>query len=135
MTVFAVWPQLNVLSNGALVLSSGRPGLGFWVSSPKPDGEAWVGYDVEKEHDRLAPTDPFDSGTTPSYTRQAGIHGSTTSYTGLAEAEPGVVLLAYDKTGAVGDIQRVYSMRIDVRAKFDDADCTSTPRRRTALWR
>merc|ERR1712162_49067 len=40
MTVFAVWPQLNVLSNGALVLSSGRPGLGFWISSSKPDGEA-----------------------------------------------------------------------------------------------
>jgi hypothetical protein len=38
-TPYAVWPQLLVLSNGALVLASGRPGIGFWVS-PHADG-AW----------------------------------------------------------------------------------------------
>ena len=76
---------------------------------------------------RAESTSDSGSGTT-SYTRQTGTHGSTTSYTGLAEAEPGVVLLAYDKTGAVGDIQRVYSMRIEVRAKFDDAAAPAKPR-------
>lgn len=47
---------------------------------------------------------------THNYTSGSG----TTSYTGLAEVEPGVVLLAYDKIGAgrVGAIQKVYSMRI-----------------------
>jgi hypothetical protein len=82
-TVFAVWPQLLLLSNGALVLASGRPGIGFWVS-PKADGTSWVGYDVEAEHSQLLPSDPWD-----------GAHGTgTTSYTGIAEVEPGVVLLA-----------------------------------------
>jgi hypothetical protein len=102
--VFAVWPQLLRLSNGALVLASGRPGIGFWLS-PKADGAGeWIGYDVEGEHNRLVPQDTYTNGS------------STTSYTGIAEVEPGVVLLAYDKLGSGGDaaIQSVYAMRITV---------------------
>ena len=45
--VYAVWPQLLLLSNGALVLASGRPGIGFWVS-PDADGASWIGCDVEQ---------------------------------------------------------------------------------------
>ena len=105
--VFAVWPQLLTLSNGALVLASGRPGIGFWVSAAGFGENDWVGYDIEAEHSRLLPADPWDSA-----------HGTgTTSYTGIAEVEPGVVLLAYDKTsgsGRSGDVQKVYSMRIVV---------------------
>ena len=39
-------------------------------------------------------------------------------WTGIAEVEPGVVLLSYDKVGArrVGDVQKVYAVRITVRA-------------------
>ena len=33
MIPYAVWPQLLLLSNGALVLGSGRPGIGFWCVS------------------------------------------------------------------------------------------------------
>lgn len=101
--VYSVWPQLLRLSNGALVLASGRPGIGFWVSSDA-GGEAWVGHDVQAAHSRLVPTDPYDD---PS---------ETTSYTGIAEVEPGVVLLSYDKVGArrVGDVQKVYAVRINV---------------------
>ena len=105
-TVFAVWPQMLLLSNGALVLASGRPGIGFWVS-PNADGASWIGHDVEAEHSRALPSDPWDAA-----------HGTgTTSYTGIAEVEPGVVLLAYDKTsgaGRSGDVQKVYSLRISV---------------------
>jgi hypothetical protein len=106
--VFAVWPQLLVLSNGALVLASGRPGIGFWVS-PEADGARWVGYDVEAEHSRNLPSDPWDAA-----------HGDgSTEYTGIAEVESGVVLLAYDKTsgaGRSGNVQKVYSVRIKVGA-------------------
>ena len=44
-------------------------------------------------------------------------HSGTTSYTGLAEVEPGVALLVYDKTsgsGRSGAVQKVYSVRIKV---------------------
>lgn len=95
-----------LLSNGALVLASGRPGIGFWVS-PEADGARWIGYDVEAAHSKNLPSDPWDSK-----------HGTgTTSYTGIAQVEPGVVLLAYDKTsgaGRSGDVQKVYSVRIHV---------------------
>jgi hypothetical protein len=39
-------------------------------------------------------------------------------HAGIAEVEPGVVLLAYDKTsgsGRSGDVQKVYSVRITVK--------------------
>ena len=55
---------------------------GFWVS-PNADGADWVGWDVEAEHSKRLPSDPWDAA-----------HGTgTTSYTGIAEVEPGVVLL------------------------------------------
>jgi hypothetical protein len=57
VTVFGVWPQLLLLSNGALVLASGRPFLCFWVS-PKGDGATWVGYDVLTFHNDNYPSDP-----------------------------------------------------------------------------
>lgn len=90
------------------MLASGRPGIGFWVWFPKAGvGVDWIGYDIEAEHSKNLPADPWDA-----------THGSvTTSYTGIAEVEPGVVLLSYDKRGGRGqssDVQKVYSMRIMV---------------------
>ena len=88
------------------MLASGRPGIGFWMSR-KADGVDWIGYDIEVEHSKHFPLDPWDP-----------VHGSvTTSYTGIAELEPGVVILTYDKRGGrgrTGDVQKVYSMRITV---------------------
>jgi hypothetical protein len=37
----AVWPQLKVLSNGVLMLTAGRPGIGLWIS-PSADGTVLV---------------------------------------------------------------------------------------------
>ena len=48
-TAWAVWPQLLRLTNGALVLTAGRPGIGLWVS-PAADGAEWVHYDLELAH-------------------------------------------------------------------------------------
>ena len=82
---------------------------GFWVSAGGSGEDDWLGYDVEAEHTKLLPSDPWDAA-----------HGTgTTSYTGMAEVEPGVVLLAYDKrsgAGRSGKVQKVYSMRITVTA-------------------
>ena len=44
----SVWPQLNLLSNGVLMLASGRPGIGFWLApTVNPEGALWIGYDVQ----------------------------------------------------------------------------------------
>ena len=104
---YAVWPQLKLLSNGVLVLASGRPGIGFWIApTANPENVTWIGYDVQAQHTKHFPNDPWTEAD------------GTTSYTGIAEAEPGVVLLAYDKIGKnrVGNIQKVYSVRIAVNA-------------------
>jgi hypothetical protein len=52
----------------------------------------------------------------------AGTSSGTTSYTGIAEVDPGVVLLAYDKIGAdrKGDVDKVYAMRITVAAPSNE---------------
>jgi hypothetical protein len=102
---YAVWPQLKLLSNNVLVLASGRPGIGFWLlPTANPENATWIGYDVQAQHTKHCPGDPFTAAD------------GTTSYTGIAEPEPGVVLLAYDKIGKnrVGAVQKVYSVRITV---------------------
>jgi hypothetical protein len=101
--MYGVWPQLLRMSNGALVLASGRPGIGLWISTAG-DGAEWSGFDVQAMHNLNLPSDPFTN------------ESETTSYTGLAEVEPGVVLLAYDKVGAArrGNLQKVFSVRVAV---------------------
>ena len=53
---------------------------------------------------------------TASFGTPVLIGSSNISAPGIAEPEPGVVLLAYDKIGKnrVGNIQKVYSVRIAV---------------------
>jgi hypothetical protein len=108
--VKGVWPHLLVLSNGALVLSSGKSELAWWVSSVTKNGtmtgSCW-NYAG------------FGSGTTP-YGRGIG----TSGYTGLAEIEPNTILLTYDQLpvgqpGAVPGNQTVYSTRTNVTLKRD----------------
>eukprot|EP00729_Bicosta_minor_P011178 gene11178-27960_t len=102
---WAVWPQLITLSNGVVVLSSGRPGIGLWVLPD--DGnvtQPWAYYNIATVHNRLVASNPtlpvswqYDSvmdnivnASSPGY----GPNGpETTSYTGMAEVEPNVVLL------------------------------------------
>jgi len=112
---FAVWPQAKVLSNGVLVVSSGRPGIGFYLSpSPNPEGATWLVANVTAEHTKNLPADPWLDGD------------QTTSYTSMAEVAPGAVLHAYDKRrgcvdcngekGVGGKTEKVYSVRINVTA-------------------
>ena len=144
MPAWAVMPQLQLLSNGILVLSSGRPGLKLWArptTRGSADDNLWSMFDIALEHNnRVASSQLKFYGHTLNATcvgesATACGHGDTTctrctpasdppqttAYTGLAEVEPGVVLLAYDKIGAgrVGALQKVYSMRITVKTGDD----------------
>ena len=47
-----VWPQLLPLSNGALTLATGRPGITFWTS-PGATADCWDYTDVIAEHNKL----------------------------------------------------------------------------------
>ena len=59
---WSVYPRLLRLSNGAVLLSSGRPGIGLWVSSDG-HGDEWTYHNIAGEHNLLLPTTP------PSYTQ------------------------------------------------------------------
>ena len=104
-SAWAVWPQLLLLSNGVLVLTSGRPGLGLWVSA-KGDGGEWEFHNVAAAHNSFI-IDPLSDplaftakvANVTSHTSPAAVANGrqTTAYTGLAEVSPGVVLLTYDR--------------------------------------
>ena len=43
---------MQVLENGALLISGGRPGLNLWAS-PDGFGKTWESYDIPTEHNKL----------------------------------------------------------------------------------
>lgn len=53
MPAWAVMPQLQLLSNGVLVLTSGRPGLRMWARPTiggAADDNSWSAFDLALEH-------------------------------------------------------------------------------------
>jgi len=100
--LWSVWPQAVLMGSGVLAVSSGRPGVGLWLSA-SGDGAAWEYHNVIAQHNNHVPperrypsayanvskaTDPDSCDTS---------HCMTTAYTGLVEAEPSTLLLAYDR--------------------------------------
>ena len=108
MPAWAVMPQLQLLSNGILVLSSGRPGLKLWArptTRGSADDNLWSMFDIALEHNnRVASSQLKFYGHTLNATcvgesATACGHGDTTctrctpasdppqttAYTGLAE--------------------------------------------------
>ena len=98
-SAWAVWPQLLLLSNGVLLLSSGRPGLGLWVSHDG-SGASWDdSYNIASEHNRhFPPPSPLAfsplSANITSRTSPDSNPAQTTSYTSLVEIAPNVAHLA-----------------------------------------
>ncbi len=137
--VWSVWPQLEVLPNGIIVASSGRPSLAMWWSASSDAAVAgnWTYQNVASKHNALLPnkaswhynqmnvdcpqwTEPenqCDSCWEPAKhcARQ------TTSYTALhlleasSDAQNATVLLSYDRcdvpTYTVTLFQRVLDYR------------------------
>jgi hypothetical protein len=108
MPAWAVMPQMQLLSNGILVLSSGRPGLKLWArptAGGSADDNSWSAFDLASEHNDRVPDPRWKfSGYTLNATCAGGSatacgHGDTTctmcspasdppqttAYTGLSE--------------------------------------------------
>jgi len=78
--VLGVDPDLTVMKNGVAVLTYGRPGI--WIAfSPDGTGRKWV--------NRI----------------HIDYEGSTWSYTGVREVEPGKLLMVWDEQNVVRDGQ------------------------------
>ena len=123
--IWSVWPQVQVLPNGVLVATSGRPGLGLWWASDGV-GDSWQYLNLAAVHNSLLTNAPRDSYYRELTVKQnqscnvacpscwcrppcqppvpkAGCARETTSYNGLTvvDASPDqanvTVVVAYDR--------------------------------------
>ena len=107
LPAWGVLPQVKRLSNGALVISCGRPGLFIWFSTD-PRGEHWEPFDLMAHHNEemgeAHQISPGKYGLEPVNREQYyTVHHNfdqpdqTTSYTSMLEVEPGRLLIVYDR--------------------------------------
>ena len=109
---WSVFPRLLQLHGGAIVITSGRPGLGLWVNQAGDAGD-FEFISVPKVHNSLL------NDTTlhyrPEYAAISNMHNNSqfgpqsdtwkfgesamqsSGYTSLTEVEPDVVLYTYDR--------------------------------------
>jgi hypothetical protein len=118
LPAYSVEPRLVRLANGAIALSTGRPGLHLWLTTdPKAAADSWQDIDVAAQHDlwcavpscKILPRDPSkpDGGW------------NSTAYTGLVQVAPNKLLLLYDRGPEGGpkdseDLTRLFVMPIEV---------------------
>jgi hypothetical protein len=144
LPAFSVMPSLIRTANGAIALSSGRPGIGLWIS-PDPRGSSWQRIDVVAYHNTREPDPSYrissrlwgDAASfreNPLYPRgpkrdaknnsEGKITWETTSYTKLAEVAPNRLLLIYDRDAVIRppdrppsgpqDVSRVFVLPIEI---------------------
>ncbi len=144
-STWAVAPNLVALPSGAVVLTSGRPGIGLWVTSfpnRTSDAHTWDYHNVLAAHNEQVGQSAFaypDVDTTVEnasshdsswIVNAANPHGShdmrrssSTSYTGLIALDDETLLLSYDRLasgwsgppGRLGDADRVFAMRVTIK--------------------
>lgn len=87
--VFSVQPCLQVLKNGAVVLSGGRPGLFLWINR-EGDGKKWQRVDMRANHNACQPDDAITKVTTEG-------DSNTTAYTRIVQTGDNELLYVYDR--------------------------------------
>ncbi len=107
LPAWSVLPDIVRLSNGVLVISTGRPGLFLWFSTD-PRGQNWQPFDVMAHHnavmDKAHHISPGKYGL-EAVTREQyyTVHhdfdepDQTTSYTSILEVAPNRLLMVYDR--------------------------------------
>lgn len=88
LPAFSVEPWLRQLSNGTIIISTGRIGINLWLSTD-PRGESWQKIDIVAHHNQWAP------GSEHTIIAEKP---QTTAYTEFIEIEPNRLLLVYDRT-------------------------------------
>lgn len=119
---YSVEPSLLRISNGALALSTGRPGIRIWLSKD-PRGQEWQDIDIVEHHNRWAPDATYRIGSYEGSVHYAGGTGreqwQTSSYTEMVEIAPNRILLVYDRSAKPkpennGDLSRIFVLPIEV---------------------
>ena len=134
--LWSVYANVVRLGNDILVATSGRPGIGLWVSVDG-QGESWRFFNLAAVHNGLLPRPllPGRNGSTalgfhPTVANVSEFGSEdvnppqTTGYTGLTRLDDCTVVVAYDRLadgwagpsahGAWGAVDMVWSMRVHV---------------------
>ena len=116
---------------GLLVLTGGRPGLYLWVSADF--GGTWSQFNLAIEHNRLVQTTPTATNISEllygsevvgcqNYTCPRADPPATSSYTGIAFAGDGALVISYDRLsngwagppGVWGSFDALFTMRVQL---------------------
>ena len=124
---WSVKPRVRVAGNGVVLLSGGRPGIDLWASGD--GGETFTRFNIAAIHNRLIPYNstsvpPFSQSVVNAdspHTPRANPPG-TSSYTGLAFAADGSLVISYDRLangwkgppGKWGEFDALFTMRAKV---------------------
>ena len=126
---WAVAPSLFQLKSGAVVLTSGRPSIGLWVTSSQSfESGAWEYRNVVAAHNAQVtnPAERFpDIDASVKNVSSPHYSAATTAYTGLLSLDDETMLLSYDRLangwagppGKLGDSDMVFSMTIKITPK------------------
>lgn len=112
-----------------MVLTGGRPGVYLWASGDY--GTTWARYNLAIEHNRLIKTAPTAQNITEllydrsvvgcqNYTCSTATPPATSSYTGVAFAADGSLVVSYDRLangwagppGKWGEFDALFTMRV-----------------------
>jgi len=113
----SVEPRLLRIANGAILLSTGRPGIQLWLSADSR-AKCWAGeIDIVEHHNRWAADASYRIGPAKGL---AGLDRQTTSYTQMVEVSANRVLLAYDRSpeaapADVKDLTRIFVLPVEVQ--------------------
>ena len=91
LPAWSVAPQIVRLTNGVLILSTGRPGLFLWFSTDAR-GQHWQAFDVQQYHNMVLDK-KYSIGEMNNT-----VQDQTTAYTALVEVTPNHLLLVYDRS-------------------------------------
>lgn len=116
LPAWSVEPKLVRMENGVIALSSGRPGVGLWLSTD-PRAQSWQHIDIAAIHNRFYNDPPHRLA--PLDAAHPEKAWQTTSYTGLVAVGNNRLLLAYDRDpekapSGPEDLSRVLVMAIEV---------------------
>ena len=93
LPAFGVLPSIQKLSNGGLILATGRPGIWLWYSADGR-GEIWEPIDAMSHHNAVVEVDHPEWSIAPT---KAFNRFHTTSNVRIREVAPGKLLLIYDR--------------------------------------
>jgi hypothetical protein len=127
ITPSSVEPSLQIMNNGVIALSGGRPGISLWINSDG-SGKEWENIDIIAAHNNFVPDDCINPNSKMGWISRddmikQGLGGFTSCYTEIVKLDNENLLLIYDRIGLgwnqipdeSNETNSVWAMRIKIK--------------------